>query len=253
MENKGIFKAISKVMAEIGAIGKDRKNQQQGFMYRGVEDVMNALQPIMQAHGVFIVPEVVNHVREERTTKSSSTLIYSILTVKHHFYCEDGSEVVAVTIGEGMDSADKSSNKAMSVAFKYACFEVFCIPTEEMNDPDVETPPPSVPRKQAQQTPQNSSKNGAKSNDKQNRDKLLTKTEMVEIWGVKNVEETVLWFEKKLNLPFAEWGEEEADMARTVLKQRKEKRESEERKVRENLSRAGEDLPFGEVYDKGQD
>ena len=29
-------------------------------------------------------------------------------------------------------------NKAMSVAYKYACFQVFCIPTEEMHDPDAE-------------------------------------------------------------------------------------------------------------------
>ena len=44
-----------------------------------------------------------------------------------------------------MDSGDKATNKAMSVAFKYACFQVFCIPTEDMTDPDAETPPPSVP------------------------------------------------------------------------------------------------------------
>ena len=44
-----------------------------------------------------------------------------------------------------MDSGDKATNKAMSVAFKYACFQVFCIPTEEMRDPDAETPPPSTP------------------------------------------------------------------------------------------------------------
>ena len=50
----------------------------------------------------------------------------------------------AVVQGEGMDSGDKSSNKAMSVAFKYACFQVFCIPTEEMKDPDADTPPESV-------------------------------------------------------------------------------------------------------------
>ena len=41
-------------------------------------------------------------------------------------------------IGEGMDSGDKASNKALAVAFKYACFQVFCIPTEEMKDPDAE-------------------------------------------------------------------------------------------------------------------
>ena len=40
----------------------------------------------------------------------------------------------------GMDSGDKATNKAMAIAFKYACFQVFCIPTEEMIDPDAESP-----------------------------------------------------------------------------------------------------------------
>ena len=39
-----------------------------------------------------------------------------------------------------MDRSDKSTNKAMSAAFKYACFQTFCIPTEEMRDADAESP-----------------------------------------------------------------------------------------------------------------
>ncbi len=40
-----------------------------------------------------------------------------------------------------MDSGDKATNKAMAVAFKYACFQTFCIPTESlMDDPDATTP-----------------------------------------------------------------------------------------------------------------
>lgn len=134
-----IFTAIPKIMDEIGAIGKDKKNQQQGFMYRGVDDVMNALQPMLTKHKVFIVPEVIEQSREEKTTKSGSTLIYSICRIQYTFYADDGSNVVAVVVGEGMDSGDKATNKAMAIAFKYACFQVFCIPTEEMPDPDKET------------------------------------------------------------------------------------------------------------------
>ena len=127
-----IYQAIHGVMNEVGAIGKDKKNQQHGFMYRGVDDVMNALQPAFVHNNIFVVPEVLEQTREERTTKSGGQLLYSILKVKFTFYADDGSFVSATVVGEGMDSADKSSNKAMSVAFKYACFQVFCIPTEEM-------------------------------------------------------------------------------------------------------------------------
>ncbi len=144
--SNGIYTAINGIMEEIGAIGKTSKNQQQGFMYRGIDAVMNALQPALVKHKVFVVPEILEQKREERVTGKGGNLIYSVLKIKYTFYAEDGSSVSATVIGEGMDSGDKASNKAMSVAFKYACFQVLCIPTEEMKDPDAETPPESLPK-----------------------------------------------------------------------------------------------------------
>lgn len=138
-EMKNIYQTIEAVMSEIGAIGKTSKNTQQGFMFRGIDAVMNAINPALVKHHLFIVPEVLDQKREERVTSKGNTLIYSIVTVKYTFYAEDGSSVSAVVIGEGMDSGDKATNKAMSIAFKYACFQVFCIPTEEMVDPDQES------------------------------------------------------------------------------------------------------------------
>lgn len=133
-----IYKAINNVMSEIGAIGKNQRNQQQGFMFRGIDAVMNTINPALIKCNVFVVPEVLEQTREERQTKTGSNLIYSVCKMKYTFYAEDGSFVEAVVVGEGMDSGDKATNKAMSIAFKYACFQVFCIPTEEMKDPDEE-------------------------------------------------------------------------------------------------------------------
>ena len=140
-----IYESIAAIMQEIPAIGKDKKNKDQGFMYRGIDDVMNALQPLLSKYKVFIVPEVLEQKREERAAKSGRNLLYSLLRIKYTFFAEDGSSVSAVVIGEGMDSADKASNKAMAVGMKYALFQVFCIPTEEMVDPDSETPEDSKP------------------------------------------------------------------------------------------------------------
>lgn len=134
-----IYKAISDAMAEIGAVKKDSKNSQQGFMYRGIDAVMNAINPALIKNKIFVVPEVLEQKREERTSGKGNLLIYSIVTMKFKFYATDGSFVEAVTIGEGMDSGDKATNKAMSIAFKYACFQVFCIPTDEMIEADAET------------------------------------------------------------------------------------------------------------------
>lgn len=133
-----IYEAINNAMSDIGAIGKNSKNQQQGFMFRGIDAVMNAIQPALIKNKIFIVPEVLEQTREERQTSKGGTLIYSICKIKYTFYAEDGSSISATVVGEGMDSGDKATNKAMSIGYKYACFEVFCIPTEEMKDPDEE-------------------------------------------------------------------------------------------------------------------
>lgn len=137
-----IYGAICGVMEDIGAVGKNDINKQHGFKYRGIDSVMNALNPSMVKHKVFCTPEVLEQSREERTSQKGGLLIYSICKVRYRFFTTDGSYVEAVTVGEGMDSGDKATNKAMSIAFKYACFQIFCIPTEEMPDPDAETPEP---------------------------------------------------------------------------------------------------------------
>lgn len=145
---KNIYTSICNAMAEIDAIGKDSQSPQ-GYKYRGVDAVMNTLNPVLIKNKIFCVPSILEQAREERQTAKGGNLIYSILKMKFTFFAEDGSSVDAIVIGEGMDSGDKASNKAMSVAFKYACFQLFCIPTEEMQDPDKdhhETAPKEPPK-----------------------------------------------------------------------------------------------------------
>ena len=160
-----IYALIGKAMREIGAVGKDSVNQTQGFKYRGIDAVYNALNPVMSKYGLFIVPEILEQNREERTTvkkvwdndtksrvDKASTLIWSILKIRFTMYAPDGSNVSAVVIGEGMDTGDKATNKAMSIALKYAAFQMFMIPTEETTiDPDSESHEVE-PKKPAEET-----------------------------------------------------------------------------------------------------
>ena len=126
-------------MNDVGAVSKNDQNKQQGFKYRGIDAVMNALQPAMIKNRVFVAPTVLSEERTERATKTGSVLFYTRLKIRYTFFTEDGSNISADVIGEAMDSGDKATNKAMSIAYKYACFQVFCIPTEEMQDPDKES------------------------------------------------------------------------------------------------------------------
>lgn len=147
-----IYTAIMNVMKDCGAVGKDSRNPQQGYKYRGIDAVMNALNPALIKNRVFVIPEVLEQAREERQTAKGGLLIYSVCTVKYTFYAEDGSSVSAVVTGEGMDSGDKATNKAMSAAFKYALFQTFCIPTEEMVDSEIDSPEPAPKQETKQKT-----------------------------------------------------------------------------------------------------
>ena len=149
-----IYGLIGQAMKKVRAIGKDSTATnmagKQMYKFRGIDAVYNALNPVMSDLGLFIVPEVLDQTREERKTTNGATLIYSILRIKFTMYAPDGSNVSGVLIGEGMDSGDKASNKAMSIAMKYFAFQTFMIPTEELRDmdPDATVHENIVPKKE---------------------------------------------------------------------------------------------------------
>jgi len=152
----GVYKAIAAITLEMSkdGIGKDRKNQQQGYNFRGIDDVYNSLSPMLARNGLCILPYVLERDCVERQSAKGGALFYVTCKVRFDFVAaEDGSKHEVITYGEAMDSGDKATNKAMSAAFKYACMQAFCIPTEGDNDADAHThevvPTPnhkSVPR-----------------------------------------------------------------------------------------------------------
>lgn len=129
-----VYKAISAVakeMAEQG-ISKDRENRQQGFNFRGIDQVYNALAPALVRHGLLILPRITERTVTERASQRGGVLFYVVVKAEFDFVAtEDGSRHTVVTYGEAMDSGDKATNKAMSIAYKYAAFQTFCIPTEQ--------------------------------------------------------------------------------------------------------------------------
>jgi len=131
-----IYKAIAAVNKQIKAIGKDRTNQQQGFKFRGIDDVMNELHSLFAANEIFIL-QTVNEVNvTERTNAKGTALFYVRINVTYQFTHSDGSHADITVYGEAMDSGDKATTKAMSIALKYALLQMFLIPTEEDKDPD---------------------------------------------------------------------------------------------------------------------
>lgn len=148
-----VYAAICAVAGDLASegIAKDRKNSQgSGYMFRGIDDVYNALAPLLAKHGLCILPRFLERAVEERSSKSGGTLFYVCLRGEFDFVSKaDGSRHTVSTFGEAMDSGDKATNKAMSAAYKYAAFQAFSIPTEGDNDADASTPLPVTKRAKA--------------------------------------------------------------------------------------------------------
>jgi hypothetical protein len=126
-----VYTKIAAVSAELAQVGisKGRKNQQQGYSFRGIDDVLNALAPMLANAGLVILPRCLSRTSTERETQKGGTLFYVVVEAAFDFVASvDGSSHTVVTFGEAMDSADKATNKAMSAAYKYATILAFCIP-----------------------------------------------------------------------------------------------------------------------------
>jgi len=140
-----VYQAISAVQKDLAAIGiaKDRTAETGGsgkYKFRGIDDVYNALSPLLAKHGLCILPRMLNRQVVERQSSKGNALFY--VTVDAEFdlvAAADGSKHTVRTFGEAMDSGDKATNKAMSAAYKYAAFQSFAIPTEGDNDTENQT------------------------------------------------------------------------------------------------------------------
>lgn len=130
------IKSVASKMADDG-ISKSRKNATQGYQFRGIDDIYGALSRAMVDASLVILPRCVERSVVERASKNGGALFYTVVKVEYDLVCAvDGSKHTAVVYGEAMDSADKSTNKAMSAAYKYMALQTFCIPTEGDNDAD---------------------------------------------------------------------------------------------------------------------
>lgn len=134
-----IYSAMIAVMRDITSIGKSSKNVQQGFNFRGIDAVYNELHNLLAKHGIVTLPQAGTPVTEERVNMKGTTLRFVQIPMTYQFVADDGSSITCQVIGEGMDSGDKATNKAMAIAHKYALLQTFLIPTEEQKDPDSET------------------------------------------------------------------------------------------------------------------
>jgi hypothetical protein len=138
-----VYQAINAIQSDLAKTGisKDRVNSQgSGYKFRGIDDVYNAISPLLAKHGLCILPRMLARECTDRMSAKGGNLFYVVVEAEFDFVsAEDGSKHTVKTFGEAMDSGDKATNKAMSAAYKYAAFQAFAIPTEGDNDADAYT------------------------------------------------------------------------------------------------------------------
>lgn len=143
-----IFASINTVMAAVGPIGKDSMNTMQKFKFRGIDAIINALSPEMQKVGLVTVPTVLSSTHEILEVGSNQTkMMFVHLRVQYSIMALDGSMITSVVEGESMDTGDKATAKAMSVAWRTMLIQVFALATGEPDaDEETHTVAQSKPR-----------------------------------------------------------------------------------------------------------
>jgi hypothetical protein len=135
-----VLRGIQQVIAAFAenGIAKNRKNESQGFKFRGIDDVMNRMAKHLNEANLVIAPRISTREVNERVNSRGNPLFYVTVQVDYTIYSTiDGSSIVCSVPGEAMDSGDKATNKALSIAYKYLAFQLFAIPIDE--DPDATT------------------------------------------------------------------------------------------------------------------
>jgi hypothetical protein len=127
--------AVVAVMNEVQAVGKNDRNQAQGFNFRGIDAVVNAVGPAFRKHGAFVVPTILSSNNDIVSTSSGKSANVVRLNVQFDIYGEQGIPVSGSVYAESMDHGDKAAAKAMSVALRTFLLQVLCLPTNEP-DPD---------------------------------------------------------------------------------------------------------------------
>ena len=133
-----VIEAILAVMEDVRAVAKGDRNTQQNYNFRGVDAVVNAVGPVLRQHGVIVVP--VGGEANYRDVQTSTGKPSRECTVKwqYRWFGPEGDHIDTEVPGESMDSGDKGTPKAMSVAYRTLLIQALCIPTGD-RDPDADS------------------------------------------------------------------------------------------------------------------
>jgi len=132
-----VIEAWSAVMEDVQGIRKGERNKQQGFSFRGIDTVMNAVGPVLRKHRVAVVPTPEDIILTTYVTSSGTTMHSAVVKMRYTIHGPAGDTIEGGAYGEAADAGDKAVSKAESVAYRVFLLQGLTIPTDEA-DPDAE-------------------------------------------------------------------------------------------------------------------
>ena len=142
MTNTNLYKKMHAVMSETKSLERDKEVGYGRNAYKAISEsnVLNEIKPLFKKHGLIIFPISVDVVDRVDTfiTKDgeSSRLMTQVIPKWKIVDVESGESEVITSIGNGVDTQDKASGKAMTYALKVALQKTFMLFSGEDSDND---------------------------------------------------------------------------------------------------------------------
>ena len=147
-----IYEKLSMITAEIGVVEKNLKvqvNKTSSYKAVSERDVLDAVKPIEQKYRVYSYPAsrqiidrdiLVKETEYQGTVNRTNTLFMRVETVYRFVNIDNPDEFIETTVyGDGLDTGDKATGKAMTYADKYALMKAYKLSTGD--DPDKDASP----------------------------------------------------------------------------------------------------------------
>lgn len=143
-DHPSIYAAFSAAMEEVQAVRKEGFNESQRYNFRGIDQVVNAVGPIFRKHHIIPMPHSCAASFRDVLTSTGKPTREVTVSATYRFYGPAGDFIEAVVPGESLDSGDKGTAKAMSVAYRIVLLQSLCIPTDD-KDPDADSYERAIP------------------------------------------------------------------------------------------------------------
>lgn len=156
MSDGKLYAKLAEVVAEVGYVGKDGKNEFQNYRYTSAEALLATIRGPLSQRGVVLMPSLTALSEREYTTSKGKA---SIITTAHVRFTlvdgESGQSHECDWAGQGDDPADKGLGKAYTNAIKTFLREQFLIP--QGDDPEADS---KTDERGADRAPTNRQQNG---------------------------------------------------------------------------------------------